>query len=137
MFKKIICIVCICVAFLLLPLPVHFIIEKAGNINGYEWLLEHTLDSDQASINMYIEEIEKLQKEILTLVICSVSLVSCAALIIAYPLRFSFQGYREKYDAWVQLRKEAAFQRKYRKAKKNLEQEKKKLEKMEKEKAGK
>ena len=59
-----------------------------------------------------------------------------AALIIAYPLRFSFQGYREKYDAWVQRRKEAAFQRKYMKAKKNLEQEKKKLEKMEKEKAG-
>ena len=137
MLKKIICIVCICIAFLLLPLPVHFIIEKAGNINGYEWLLEHTLDSDQASINMYTEKIEKLQKEILTLVICSVSLVSCAALIIAYPLRFSFKGYREKYDAWVQRRKEAAFQRKYRKAKKNMEQEKKKLEKMEKEKAGK
>ena len=55
---------------------------------------------------------------------------------LADPLRFSFQGYREKYDAWVQRRKEAAFQRKYMKAKKNLEQEKKNLEKMEKEKVG-
>ena len=104
-------------------------------INAIERLI--SLQSDKAFINSLEEDIKEIQKEIFPLVICSVSLVSCAALIIAYPLRFSFKGYREKYDAWVQRRKEATFQRKYRKAKKNLEHEKRKLEKMEKEKAGK
>lgn len=135
MLKKIICIVCICVVFLLLPFPVRSIIQKSEMINAIERLI--SLQSDKAFISSLEEDIKEIQKEILPLVICSVSLVSCAALIIAYPLRFSFQGYREKYDAWVQRRKEAAFQRKYMKAKKNLEQEKKNLEKMEKEKAGK
>ena len=135
MVKKLIYIISIMLSIFFLIYQFPMLLDKINELKN--WIDFKGFYSDYGHITLCNEEIEKLQKEILTLVICSVSLVSCAALIIAYPLRFSFQGYREKYDAWVQRRKEAAFQRKYRKAKKNMEQEKKKLEKMEKEKAGK
>lgn len=131
MLKKIGCILLIIIILVLLGWFFNELIIGIKMMNLYQEMIENSQS------NWAMQEMSNCKKDIFAYSVCILSLVSCAALIISYPLRFSFQGYREKYDAWVQRRKEAAFQRKYLKAKKNLEQEKKKLEKMEKEKAGK
>ena len=137
MVKKLLCIFALIIILSLFIYIFPKILEIPDIIDDiYSYMQQKEGASEDIAL-MFSEWIDDLNNTIFIYIVFFALLVSCAALIIAYPLRFSFQGYREKYDAWVQLRKEAAFQRKYRKAKKNMEQEKKKLEKMEKEKAGK